>query len=256
VRDRVGLVGVHGGSPGQDDNPARAQQRPHQMVKIRRATVGLSIDYGHLESRCEDPDGVERFLRDLGEVNAVLRAHGLPEHVEPAWLPPHEYRCALGSIAWSWLHCLRRLHALVLENGAQPDWRPDPAGEDYPDPRHLDPVIDAELSRSMRSHLIVHSDCEGWYVPVDFQYVLYAEPGGSLPGGILGSSQRLLGELCAIAPWLGVALGPTGGLDDAGAARLNETSQADPWYRERMAWFHAYEATRLSVELRTAVVFH
>jgi len=108
----------------------------------------------------------------------------------------------------------------------------------------------------MRSHLIVHSDREGWYVPVDFPHVLYAARGGSLPGSILSSSQRLLGELRAIAPWLGVALGPAGELDDARAARLNETSQADPWYRERMAWIHAYEATRLSAELCTAVVFH
>jgi hypothetical protein len=41
--------------------------------------VGLSIDDGYLESRREDPDGVEWFLRDLGEVNAVLRANALPE---------------------------------------------------------------------------------------------------------------------------------------------------------------------------------
>jgi hypothetical protein len=218
--------------------------------------VGLSIDYGYLASRCEDPDGVDRFRRDLGEVNAVLRANGLPEHVEPAWLPPHEYRCALGSIAWSWLHCLRRLHALVLQKGAEPDWRPDPVGEGYPDPHNLDPFIDAELSRYMRSHLIVHSDCDGWYVPVDVPHVLYADRNVSLPGGILGSSHRLLAELRAIAPWLGVALGPVGELDDAGAARLNETSETDLWYRERMAWIHAYEATRLSVELRTAIVFH
>ena len=49
------------------------------MARFGGPPVGLSIDDGYLESRREDPDGVEWFLRDLGEVNAVLRANALPE---------------------------------------------------------------------------------------------------------------------------------------------------------------------------------
>jgi hypothetical protein len=97
---------------------------------------------------------------------------------------------------------------------------------------------------------------EGWYVPVDFKDMLYDEAATKLPGGILGSSQRLLSELRSLGPWLGIVLDPAGDVDDAGASRLNKATEDDPWFREKMAWFHLFEATRLSVELGTAVVFH
>jgi hypothetical protein len=141
----------------------------------------------------------------------VLRANGLPGHVEePGELPPHEYRCELvGTLAGSWLHCLRRLHALILQNGSDPGWWPDPAPEDCPgrDPL-LDRAIDRELTVYIRSHLIVHADAEGWYVPIDFEDMLYDDGAAGLPGGILGSSPRLLAELRSIAPWLGISSTP------------------------------------------------
>jgi hypothetical protein len=45
-------------------------------------------------------------------------------------------------------------------------------------------------------HLIHHSDCEGYYVPVDFGQVIVDE---RLAGGYLGSSVRLLAETRRIA---------------------------------------------------------
>ena len=46
------------------------------------------------------------------------------------------------------------------------------------------------------AHLIHHSDCEGYYVPVDFAQVIVDE---RLSGGSLGSSMRLLTETRSIA---------------------------------------------------------
>ena len=50
-------------------------------------------------------------------------------------------------------------------------------------------------------HLIHHSDCEGYYVPVDFGQVIVDE---RLAGGYLGSSVRLLAETRRIASALGL----------------------------------------------------
>jgi hypothetical protein len=204
--------------------------------------MGLTASIGFLESLRDEPAGQARFRQRLTGVNAVLRAEGLPEHVEPTELPPHTYRSELDSIGWDWLHCLRRLHALVL-HGVEPT----PAPENYPG-RELDPMIDEELSVHLRSHLIVHSDADGWYVPIDFRDMLY----GDVPGRILGSSPRLLAELRSLTGPLGIV--PD--VDDAEAARLNAVTDADPWWREKYAWLHLFEAARLSVELSTAIVFH
>lgn len=117
-------------------------------------------------------------------------------------------------------------------------------------------LIDEELTVQMRSHLIVHSDAEGFYLPIDFAEPLFDRTDThQLPGGILGSSQRLLDELRSIAPWLGITLDPSGGLDDAAADRLLRVADGDPWWPEKAIWLHLFEAARLSVELRTAVVF-
>jgi len=208
--------------------------------------MGLTASIGLLDSMRGNPDALASFRTRFTAVNDVLRAAGLPEHEEPAELPPHVYRSELDSIGWDWLHCLRRLHALVLQG-----IEPTPPPEDYP-PRELDPVLDLELSVHQRSHLIVHSDAQGWYVPIDFRDVLY----GDVPGRILGSSPRLLAELRTLAAPLDIPLGPDGSLDDAAAARLNAVTDSDPWWREKFAWLHLFEAARLSVELSTAVLYH
>src|SRR3569833_2181725 len=57
------------------------------------------------------------------------------------------------------------------------------------DPHLIKAYVDLPSGRF--AHLIHHSDCEGYYVPVDFEQVLTDE---RLPGGYLGSSMRLLTE--------------------------------------------------------------
>src|SRR4030095_15105926 len=50
-------------------------------------------------------------------------------------------------------------------------------------------------------HLLVHSDAEGFYVPIDFNRVI-ATPTLSLSGGWLGSNQRLQAECRELASML------------------------------------------------------
>lgn len=48
-------------------------------------------------------------------------------------------------------------------------------------------------------HLIVYSDCEGFYLPQDFKHVLFATEQTEVPGAIVGSVPRLLSECDRLA---------------------------------------------------------
>ncbi|NHZ82768.1 hypothetical protein F2P44_26325 [Massilia sp. CCM 8695] len=114
-----------------------------------------------------------------------------------------------------------------------------------------DPALEAQLDR-LKSHLVCHSDAEGFYVPVAFgDPAFHAE----LPGGILGSSYRLLEELIVVAPAIGVEL-VNRALTDGEAARISQLASSEHGlYRELCAWLALYEAARLSIEHKTAIVF-
>lgn len=69
-----------------------------------------------------------------------------------------------------------------------------------------------------------------------------------LPGGMLGSSVRLIAELVEIASAIGVALDNRGALSDAEAETLAaETEDATQYWRERIVWLTLYEAARCSI---------
>ena len=53
-------------------------------------------------------------------------------------------------------------------------------------------------------HLILHSDAEGYYVPIDFEQPIESD---DLPGRYLGSVQRLHDECSAIAARLSMPIG-------------------------------------------------
>ncbi|CKR85698.1 Uncharacterised protein [Mycobacterium tuberculosis] len=111
---------------------------------------------------------------------------------------------------------------------------------------------------SSESHLVCHSDAEGFYVPVDFDEVLYSEPDDDkqLAGGMLGSSYRLRDELVLVAPALGINL-TDGELSDEEVARIGRLIDADEGlHREYVSWLRLYESARLSIAHKTAIVFN
>lgn len=194
----------------------------------------------------EDQEGLAWFMEDLEAINRVLVENGLPRHDEPSAALDYTIRSKHDHLGTSWLHHLRRLQAHVLQD---PGWRHTPCTDDYKP--WLDEAIDRELTIYMRSHLIVHADTQGYYVPIDFAEVLY----GTFGGELLGSSQRLFAELRQLAPYLGVALDARGNLSDDEARRLEATSEDDPAFREKLAWLLLFECARNSVELNTLLVF-
>ena len=227
--------------------------------------MGLAVCVGMLAELLEDdPESAEGFEEELAEVNRVLAAAELPPHTEPRGPLELDSRASIDGFPYSFIHYLRRAYAHRV---LSPDWVATPLADDV-DPT-ADPKIQALLD-GCESHLLCHSDAEGFYVPVDFDEVLFDGDGGDeeeaegdadieepagLPGGMLGSSQRLLEELVFVAPALGIRL-DDGRLSDEEAERIDALiDEDDGLYREYVSWLLLYESARLSIEHRTAIVF-
>jgi hypothetical protein len=212
--------------------------------------MGLAVSLGVLACGPDaDPEGIEWLRENFRQVNRVLAAHGLPPHVEPELLPDLPYRGQPLSFPYSWLHHLRR--AVAFARQAPDQFCPVPQGSNPAE----DERIDEELSVFMDSHLICHSDCEGFYVPIDFPEPLHDVQQEALPGGILGSSQRALREVLLAAPLLGIPIEGEKLADEAAKDIAEEPDGSHPYWIERKVWLTMFEAFRHSVEYKNAVVF-
>jgi hypothetical protein len=209
--------------------------------------MSLSTVVGYLATAGDDEDGKRWFSSQLEIINGLLASHALAPHREPQTLPPLSSAQPWTEIGYSFIHRLRRVaayRALDANYIATPFPEEQRAAED--------PAIE-KVGAAQESHLLCHSDCEGFYVPVDFPKVLVDE---RLAGGYLGSSVRLAAELRAVAPAVGIRLDAGGALSDEEAQRLYDaTEDEDGLYREVTAWLDLYDAARLSVAHSSAIVF-
>jgi hypothetical protein len=209
--------------------------------------MGLAITVGN---PCigYDEEGEEHYQRQFEKLATALAAKG-HDWTPPDTAPPvGQARSHVGSFPYSCLHYLRRAYA--LEYAGQP----------------VTPVVDGDLKSADRyvddaaymfdSHLLCHADDAGYYVPVPIQDPAFLpSDSGVAGGGMVGSSQGLLGELRRIAAGIGVRLEPDGTLSDAEAERLDH-NDGDPYATEQMVWLTLHEACRVSIATGHAVVFH
>lgn len=208
--------------------------------------MGLSISVGILADLQEnDPEMAEEVAKEFDLINALLAKHGLPRHVEPREMVTWSDPVKLCGFPYSWIHYLRRYAA---HRQAFPDRVPPilpPRQEATTDP------ILAQIA-SPKSHLMWHSDCEGFYVPIDFAEVIESD---RISGGMLGSSQRLLAELRP----LGAPLGFTLDHDIVPKAQIQDTITAmekeSPLFIERTTWLMLFDAAKFSVAFKAAIVF-
>jgi len=215
--------------------------------------MGLSISVGLLAYNHTDKEACAYLSREFKEVNRLLKSNNLPLHKEPAKLPRLDYRnrTVIGQ-PYGNLHHLRRAVAYAIRGYTK-----------LPDFGDADPLEDDMYDRVLdcfESHIICHSDCEGFYVPVDFAQPLYDDLEDSDPkcivGGILGSSQGVKRELVQVAPLLGIRL-EAGKLSDREFARLDALSHAHSSHGTSLhVWLNFFEAARLSIEHNTAIVFN
>ena len=150
--------------------------------------MGLSVQVGYLADKiANDPDKASAFLVDFDAINAVLIAKGLPTHQEPT-------DCETWSRdVWGYdgLNPIREVAGMLYLNQAIPrDVVIDGAQTHNADAlqktffEHVSGKGQMTmLGRAFRSvfkakekpklppyiHLVVHSDCDGLYVPIDFE---------------------------------------------------------------------------------------
>jgi hypothetical protein len=207
--------------------------------------MGLAISTHFLvDMITNDAEGEAWFRDHMKQLAVILAKEGLPPHVEPEVRGPAKARRHVGSFPYSFLHYLRRAYAYVHE-----DEPLTPLAEGV-DPND-DPMVE-EANVLLDSHLLCHSDAEGYYVPFDFENIIVDD---AIPGGMIGSSQRLFAELVAVAPAIGIELDGTV-LSDAVAAALAKEAQTVPYATERLVWLTLYEQARVSIANRTLIVFN
>ncbi|MFF5229789.1 hypothetical protein [Dactylosporangium sp. NPDC000521] len=104
-------------------------------------------------------------------------------------------------------------------------------------------------------HLIHHSDCEGFYVPVEFGHVIVDE---NVAGGYLGSSVRLLEEVRRIARALDLPEDLDPHSDEVFEATDGDEPATGGWQRygvESYVSLQLLRAAKLSVATGSAIAF-
>ncbi len=212
--------------------------------------MSLAITVGFLADLITtDPEGSEFALQMFSTINQALEENGVSLHDEPRSLPPFSSRSISDCFPYSHIHHLRRFYA---KKRANPDWTPTRVPDDE-DPAEDDDLID-EIAMC-ESHLLCHSDSEGCYVPIEFADPLISDT-VEIPGGLIGSSQKLLEELIFIAPELGIELAH-GELSDEMASRIKTSVESlEPFFIEKTVWLSLYESCRWSISSGSAIVFN
>ncbi len=207
--------------------------------------MGLDVAVGVLAGESEF--GVAHLRGELDGLSAALAGSGV-QWSEPAGPPVRSGRAPLRGFPYSWLHTLRRVYVLDRQ-----DLPLTPLGERGMSDKDM-AAIDDEASM-LDSHLLCHSDSEGYYVPVAFDEPIFLpRDAGVAGGGMVGSSQGLLDELRGCAPALGIAL-QGGELTDDEARRVAELPDDDPFAVETAVWLTLHEACRTSIAGGHAIVF-
>lgn len=227
--------------------------------------MGLSICVGLLaDLREEDVEGYEHLKEQLALANLVLARAGRSPHVEPEAAEPWSAEM----FGYAGLHYLRRVAAHLKLRGALPapgdeHVASDAVIQEYGDlamgvRRGLKRLLGKGKPRRQRfDHLLLHSDAEGFYLPVDFDEVLHAADGVALAGGMLGSSQQLLRECLALRDALGIPEELDPDADHLWDV-VERQGQGSGWERygvEAFSCVRLLHGAKLSVERGAALVF-
>ncbi|MCX4744172.1 hypothetical protein OG455_01355 [Kitasatospora sp. NBC_01287] len=203
--------------------------------------MGLSLTVG----TTQEPDS----QGDFELLHQALAAEGIAWR-EPRTPPSPADRFAAG-FPYGYLAKLRRV--LALHRLGEPV---TPAASVTPEQYRHDLAEVDEETLMFDSHLLCHSDCEGYYIPEDFGDPLFLPPESGVPGGgMVGSSQGLLQELAHLAGPIGVRLDADGTLDATESARLAALPDDAPFAAELFTWHQLHLACRTSIAGGRAIVF-
>ena len=220
--------------------------------------MGLGLEVGILaDLREEDEEGYEWKLKEFESINNLLRSRGLEPHNEPN--DCEIWSCSMWG--YSGFHYLRRLAAYLDSTGTLPPPGDDDIVEDPIIVEYLESVESEVPSHKFKrefDHLIVHSDCEGFYLPIDFEHVLAADPSMEISGGVIGSTHRLLKECEHIASILNIPSQLNSGSRELTEAAASQGAGDALWQRygvESYSCVWLIQACKKSIETGAAIVF-
>jgi hypothetical protein len=218
--------------------------------------MGLAIEVGILsELRDSDSEGFTYFHSCFARLSGWLIKQGLPAHHEPESLElRQQYSC--GMVGYSGLHTLRRVAAyLQMESNLPPSAMVRDAAKDEVAMQFYE-HFGSEGSRF--DHLMMHSDAEGFYLPQDFKSVQFPPDKLKIPGGMVGSSPRLLAECTEFAAAMDLPLDTDPESDELAEMLEEEAPGKSGWKRfpvEAYTCLHLVGACRASIAAGAAIVF-
>jgi hypothetical protein len=230
--------------------------------------MGLSLVVGILtDLKDQDDEGADHYRTQFEAVNRALRGSKVPPHHEP-----EDLECSYSGdmFGYSALHHLRRIAAYSwagLELPAPSKDLPsqDPIVEKYYNSLgERNPSLLSKLFGKPRvappryDHLMFHSDAEGYYLPQEFDEVLFPPSGLEIAGDMIGSSARLKKECEALARILKLPLDLDPDGDEVLEPDAGSGERDVPWksYREAShACLRLLQACEFSLKHRSAVVF-
>jgi hypothetical protein len=170
---------------------------------------------------------------------------------------------------YSGLHYLRRIAAHLDRGLALPAPGDDSAAEDPilaeffetvsgPSPGLLGRLF-AKKSPFQRQydHILIHSDAEGYYLPIDFPSVIIVDD-TEVAGGMIGSSVRLLAECRQLATAIGLPHDLDPEAEELWEAADAQGQAESGWQRYGVEAFtcrRLMKAAEVSVDLKAMIVF-
>jgi hypothetical protein len=220
--------------------------------------MGLALEVGILaDLKTADEEGYAYFRDQFALLNALLTVNQLPPHSEPEVMPV--FSCDM--YGYSGLHYLRRMAAHLLVNRSIPDPCVDRPNDDPVMIECYDEIATMQDARSPDwkrfDHLLCHSDAEGFYVPQEFDEVLFDFNETGLAGAQVGSSSALLKECTSLADALGLPteLDPENNVFFEASENQGQGSGWQRYGIESYACIRLIRAAQHSLRYGAAIVF-
>lgn len=208
--------------------------------------VGL---LSHLKKSGQDQNtNIDQSFSDL---NKVLSEHNIPTHMEPDHIDEEKHFGM--NMHYTALHKLRRVAAWVAVNGKLPD-----PCEEYKNDMTVITYYDKAAREILPfQHLVDHSDCDGFYLPYDFERPLTFSANHQYVAFSTGSSQKLKEECEQLAEKMGFDLTMDVYTDEMKNALSGEDRTGAFWKKYAIECFvchQLHQAAIRSIESGSAVV--
>jgi hypothetical protein len=232
--------------------------------------MGLALEVGILSDlKINDDEGYAIYKAEFEKLNRLLKSEKLDPHKEPEDIEEREiFSCEM--LGYTGLHHLRRYAAhLAL---AKPEPKPinyddsdDPIIDEYgklaisQDPDALLELFSKTQTDHLQyQHLILHSDADGFYIPQNFEEVIFSSEDIEVMGGMVGSVHQLYDECTQLADHLEIPMELDHEAEEVFEAAGSPQTEGEKWKRYGIETFHCLRLIRAceaSLEKNAAIVF-